>query len=222
MRGGSKLRRDNEPDSKSAAVLANHKPFPMSLANKILVSGFALLAMMSGWACADRLQAQSGFVLGQRRLEYQIKAAYLYNFARFVEWPDAAFEGPDEPIIVGLLVKDPFGPRLEETIRGKTAHGRPLLVERGASFTKLSERCHVVFISSSFENRLSEVLQDLAGRSILTVSETKEFISRGGMINFVTEHQTVRFVINPTAAEREGLKISSQLMKVALRGKTDR
>ena len=138
-----------------------------------------------------------------------------------MEWPDAAFEGPDEPVILGLLGKDPFVTPLEESIRGKTANGRPLLVEKGTSLTKLSERCHVVFISPSFENPLSDVLQDLASHSILTVSETNEFISRGGMINFVKEDQTVRFVINPAAAERAGLKISSQLLRVAVRVKTD-
>jgi len=146
--------------------------------------------------------------------EHQVKAAFLYNFGRFVEWPRTASAPAGDPFSICLLGEDPFGPVLEETLEGKEVHGKKLLLRRIGS-AKDTLRCQILFISSSEDSHLTEILTLLAGRSILTVSEMPRFAYRGGMIGFTLEQNKVRFEINPPAAERGGLIISSQLLKLA-------
>jgi len=147
-------------------------------------------------------------------LEYRIKAAFLYNFARFVEWPKTVSRDRAEPIVLGLLGRDPFGSLLETTIKGKSVNGRPLVVRRFANLEELKP-CHLIFISSSEKRSVPEVLQLLQGQSVLTVSEVEGFLRQGGVINFIIENDTVRFDINLEAAGRAQLSVSSQLLKVA-------
>ncbi len=144
--------------------------------------------------------------------EYQIKAAYLYNFAKFVEWPSPAGELPD-PIVVGVLGKDPFGPVLEETLLGKSVNGRPFVVRRFASLKALKP-CQILFISSSEKGSLTEIFKGVENQGVLTVGETERFARLGGIINFTLEENKVHFEINLDAATRSGLKISSQLLKL--------
>ena len=150
---------------------------------------------------------------GQTPKEYQIKAAFLFNFAQFVEWPPASFADANAPICIGVLGDDPFGPVLEQTVQGETINHRKLIIQRSQRVEDL-KGCHLVFISKSEKSRLTDIFDGLGSASILTVSETENFARRGGIINFYLEGNKVRFEINSDAAQRKGIKISSQLLKL--------
>lgn len=147
--------------------------------------------------------------------EYQIKAAFLYNFARFVEWPPQAFPGPRSPIVIGVLGKNVFGDSLEQTIRNKALNDHPFQFQEFQS-VKDAAHCQVLFISPSEKKRLPGILKGLSSTRVLTVSETDHFIEAGGMINFVIEDDEVHFEINNTAAKQAGLTISSKLLSLAV------
>lgn len=147
--------------------------------------------------------------------EYEIKAAFLFNFAKFVEWPPAAL-GENEPIRIGILGKDPFGPDLEKTIQGKKIGDHPVELERYAD--RLPQKLpHVLFICASEKKNQARILAQTNGTSTLTVSEADGFCEAGGIINFKRAERKVRFEINPKAGERQKFKLSSKLMGVALR-----
>ena len=150
---------------------------------------------------------------GQTPKEYQIKAAFLFNFAQFVEWPSAAFADASAPISIGVLGDDPFGPVLDQTVQGETINHRKLIIQRSQRVEDL-KGCHLVFISKSEKSRLTDIFDSLGSASILTVSETENFARRGGIINFYLDGNKVRFEINADAAQRKGIKISSQLLKL--------
>jgi hypothetical protein len=145
---------------------------------------------------------------------YQLKAAFLYNFIKFVEWPPKAFQGTQSPYVIGVVGKDPFGPVLDETFRGKTVNGRPLAVRRMVSDENISE-CHVLFISSSERRRLRQILDKIGTAPVLTVADMEDFSGDGGMIEFVTEGAKIRFHINLEASRNAGLKIHSTLLNLA-------
>ena len=145
--------------------------------------------------------------------EYQIKAAYLYYFTTFVDWPPEALPRSGDALVVGVLGQDPFGPVLDDTLRGKTVGNRPLIVKRFGSIRDARE-CHLLFISASERDRLVSIFKGLEGAAILTVGEIEYFASRGGQIAFRMESKKVRFDINVAAVERARLKVSAQLMKL--------
>jgi hypothetical protein len=146
--------------------------------------------------------------------EYQLKAVFLYRFTQFVDWPPAAFPTPQTPITIGILGSDPFGSYLEAAIHDEKVHNHPLSLERYQSVQNATN-CHVLFISASEGTRLSKVLAALKGRSILTVGETEDFASRGGMIQFITERNRIRFRINLQASRAAGFQVSSKLLELA-------
>jgi hypothetical protein len=148
--------------------------------------------------------------------EYQIKAAFLFNFAKFVEWPPRAFAGATSPIVIGILGDNPFRDDLARTIQGKTIDEHPLLTKEYRSPAEATN-CHILFISTSEKKRLPEIFEALKGTSVLTVSETDRFTESGGMINFFQERSRIRFQINKEAANGVGLKISAKLMNLATR-----
>jgi hypothetical protein len=145
--------------------------------------------------------------------EYEVKAAYLYDFGKFVAWPAKVAASDDFPICV--LGQDPFGPTFDATIAGETINGKKVVVNR---ITKPQDAlsCRILFISASEESQLKEILATLDKTSVLTVSDISQFTRRGGMIQFVTDANRVRFEVNVTTAERSGLALSSQLLKVAI------
>jgi hypothetical protein len=148
--------------------------------------------------------------------EYQIKAAFLFNFAKFVDWPPAAFPATNSPIIIGVIGKNVFGKDLENTIRDKTVNNRRFHFVTVASLTE-ETNCHILFISPSEKDNLKKILDGLHNASVLTVSETDQFIEAGGMVNFVIEDNKIRFQISDGAAKKAGLKISSKLLSLAAR-----
>jgi hypothetical protein len=146
--------------------------------------------------------------------ENEVKSAYLYNFGKFVEWPaTATVAGEFFPICV--LGNDSFGTTLEMTIASESIKGKKVLVKRVAK-PQDAVTCRILFISASQQSRLKEILAELDNTSVLTVSDMPEFTRRGGMIQFVIEANRVRFEVNLTIAERTGLTLSSQLLKVAI------
>lgn len=146
--------------------------------------------------------------------EYEIKAAFLYNFVKFVEWPNEVLPETSDTITVCVLGGGDPSVEPLESIQGKIVRGRRLSVRRIRAIKDV-ESCHVLFISSSEESRLPQIMQSLHGSSVLTVGEMEGFIPSGGIINFVVERNKVRFEINPTSAERARLKLSSQLLSLA-------
>ncbi len=153
-------------------------------------------------------------VAGAQELEYQLKAAFLFNFVKFVEWPADAFAGEKSPLTICVYGADPFGGTLDNLVRGESVAGRGLIVQRPESSADLRD-CHVLFVSRSERSRLGEVLPRVQGKPVLTVGDTDGFLKAGGVINFVLEENKVRFVIEPEAAERNRLKISSKLLRLA-------
>jgi len=145
---------------------------------------------------------------------HQVQAAFLFNFAKFVTWPDDAFQRSENSLIIGVLGEDPFGAVLEETIRDKTVMGKKLAVKR---FVRIQDavNSHILFLSSSEESHLPQILKWLERATVLTVSDMEEFAERGGMVAFTVEDQKVRFNVNVGAVERVGLKMGSQLLKLA-------
>jgi hypothetical protein len=168
-----------------------------------------------GLALVWLLSVAVGCAQGPAPSEYQLKAAFLFNFAKFVEWPPEAFVGTRAPLVIGLLGQNPFGDDLKRTIHGKAISNRSLTVKEIHSLSEATN-CHMLFISTSEKQRLPEILEGLHTASVLTVGETDGFTDDGGMIGFVLEGNKIRFRINETAARRAGLKVSSKLSSLAL------
>lgn len=146
--------------------------------------------------------------------EYQVKAAYLFNFIKFVQWPESAFQDPLAPIVIGIVGEDPFGEALPQVVVGKTVQGRDLVIRKYHAAENL-QGCHILFISASEKKWLSYLLAKLRGSSIVTVSDLDRFVESGGMIQFVIENGRVRFAINVGASNRARVKVSAKLLSLA-------
>jgi hypothetical protein len=146
--------------------------------------------------------------------EYEVKAAYLYNFGRFVGWPSEAVSVQAGSFQLCVLGKDPFGPALHKTISGETIEGKYVVAKQVLSPQGAAD-CREVFISSSEDGQLDAILSALDADRTLTVSDLPDFTERGGMIEFVSQSNRIRFQVNLAAARRAGLTLSSQLLKVA-------
>lgn len=142
--------------------------------------------------------------------EYQLKAAFLFNFAKYVEWPARSFENGDSPIVIGVLRKNPFGGELEKAVYGRKINGRRIVVVLVASAVA-ARKMHLLFVGGGQDATLDE----LKGGAVLTVGESETFAKRGGMITFIQIDDSLRFAINRDSAQQTGLKISSQLQKLA-------
>lgn len=145
------------------------------------------------------------------RSEYEVKAAYLYTFGRFVEWPAGRATGDFTICVLGT---DPFGSVLDTTLKGTNVRGRAVAARRISSAEEAG-LCHVLFVSTSEEHRLEHVLARLPRADVLTVSDVAEFVGRGGMIEFETTAKRVRFRVDLAQAQDGGLTLSSELLRVA-------
>ncbi len=146
--------------------------------------------------------------------EYQVKAAFLYNFAKFVEWPPGTFANPTDPIGICIAGGDPFGSTLDTMVQGKKIGERVFAVRRIAD-TQQPKGCQILFIGSTEWKRIRSLLEALKGAAILTVGETDDFTAEGGMIAFQIAGPRVRIQIDLETAERSRLKISSKLLSLA-------
>jgi hypothetical protein len=166
--------------------------------------------MMLGLLIARSLSAQ-----GFKPTEYEVQAAYLSNFGRFVEWPARTVARDRDPFYICVLGQDPFGPSLDAALKGETISGAPMLARRVANAADAAN-CRIVYVNPSKEIPLRPLLAELANFNVLTVGDTADFTKQGGMIQFVLDGNRVRFEINLAAAQRASLSLSSQLLKVAV------
>lgn len=147
--------------------------------------------------------------------EYQVKAAYLANFGRFAEWPASVAVDKSESFNICVLGQDPFGADLDAAVAGETI-GRAHVLAKRISRPQDAVDCRILFISSSEASQWKEILSALRTSSVLTVSDIPQFARRGGIIQFLLDGNRVRFDINLTATERVGVKLSSELLKLAV------
>jgi len=157
-------------------------------------------------SCADTAAPQSP--------EYLIKAAYLYNFAMFVDWPKEAFPASGAPIVIGVVGTDPFGWALDRMVQDKRINNRPIVVERFKLGDNL-KRCHILFISPDESARIGDLVQRVGTQAVLIVGDESETVSKGGTIAFTVKNDKVGFEINLSAARRARLTISSKLLNLA-------
>lgn len=165
--------------------------------------------------------------------EYQVKAAFLYNFIQFVDWPEEKIADKDSSITIGIIGNDPFGKAFDPIIH-KQVKGKSVIMERFESFEKLKnsagndkpesghgfealKKCHLLFICSSEQKNLKEIIDVVKDQPILTVGEMEGFLEAGGIINWFVEEKKIRFEINIAAAKQAGLEIRSNLLRLAKR-----
>jgi hypothetical protein len=165
--------------------------------------------------------------------EYQVKAAFLYNFTMFTDWPKEKIADGNDPIVIGIIGDDPFDDAFEP-VKNKKVKGKDVVIKRFKELEELKKsgekdesqphpqietlkKCHVLFICSSEKKRLGEIIDLVQDNNVLTVSDIEGFIEAGGIINFVMEEKKVNFEINNISAEKAGLKISSKLLRLAKR-----
>lgn len=145
--------------------------------------------------------------------EYEIKAAFIYNFTKFVQWPPTAFAQPEAPLILCVIGEDAFGPALD-TIDHKLAQGHELRVRRHVRLED-ARSCHLLFVAQSERARLAAVLRAVSGASVLTISDIDRFAEAGGVIGLYEVDSNVHFSINRDRARSAMLQINSQLLKLA-------
>ncbi len=146
--------------------------------------------------------------------EREVKAAMLFSFTKFVEWPADSFHQASAPLGICLLGRDPFGPLLDRLVADRSVAGHPIHVKR-FHHTADTKGCHVLYIGSSESKHVEEALEAMPGAAVLTVSDTEHFTRRGGVVGFVMEDNKVRFEVNLNAAGRARLRISARLLKLA-------
>lgn len=166
----------------------------------------ALVAIVSIAAAAQIASAQAFN-------EYQIKAAFLFNFAQFVDWSRASMNGGE--FVIGVLGDDPFKNSLDDTVRGESIDARPFVIKRYRSVRDAID-CQILFVSGSEARQLPNILDALRNRSMLTVSDADDFARRGGMVQFITENKRIKFMINVDAVRAANLTISSKLLRPAI------
>ena len=145
--------------------------------------------------------------------EYMVKAAMLFNFGKFVDWPQESFKNESSPFVIGILGADPFG-ALFETVKDKTIKGRKLVIRKLPRLENF-EDCQILFFSKSEKGNLRPFLAATKKYNILTVSDIVDFAQQGGMIGLVEGENTIVFEVNLDTVQRSNLKVSSQLLKLA-------
>jgi hypothetical protein len=146
--------------------------------------------------------------------EYRVKAAFLFHFAQFVDWPVDAFKDGTSPVTYCIIGEDPFHGALDETLKGKVIGARPVTVQHFRQSQQV-QGCQILFIAAGERKRLSATLASIKDSPVLTVGESEHFAQDGGMIGFFFEENKIRFEINLEAATQAKLKISARLLALA-------
>jgi hypothetical protein len=146
--------------------------------------------------------------------EYQVKAAFIYNFVQFTQWPDDAFTSADSPFVAAVMGQDPFDHALELAMQGKKIGNHPIVVKQFSSPDDLAG-CQLLFVPHSEDERLDEIFRKVASHSILTIGESPKFPPAGGTIRFLLEENKIHFEINLDSAQKARLHISSKLLNLA-------
>ncbi len=181
------------------------------MAHRSSIRTVAVLAALWGAASAIMVAQASA---PARADEYRLKAAIIYNLAKFVEWPASMFTDHAATFTVCVLGVDPFGPMLDNAISGHLVAGRSISARRVMA---VEAGCHVVFVSESETKRLPVILDQLRGRSVLSIGEQEGFLEQGGIVSLVTEGGRVRLAVSGGAAEQAKLKVSARLLALANR-----
>jgi hypothetical protein len=171
-----------------------------------------LISVAATWGVVGVPSAQGQHA---KPAEFEVKATYLYNFSRFVEWPAQVAQAQGDSFAICVLGEDPFGAALKATVAQETVAGKSVVTKQVPT-AQDAVSCRVLFISSSEDKRLKEILTSLGTATVLTVSDLPKFTQRGGMVQFVLEGNKVRFEVNSAVAQRAGLTLSSELLKVAV------
>jgi hypothetical protein len=172
--------------------------------SSVMVCPAALLCLSAGGARADQESASA----------YEIKAAFLYNFALHVEWPASAFDTPNSEILIAVLGEDPFKGFLDNAVKDKTAQGRSLKVLHPAKPGELA-KCHILFVPDGEKEHMTKVREFVKDGPILVVGESEKLLEQGVVMNFFIEEKRVRFALSLKAAKKQNLKIGSKLQKIA-------
>jgi hypothetical protein len=180
------------------------------------VSGRALawVLVLVTVAIGGRTDVSGASTVAPQSPEYLIKAAYLYNFAMFVEWPPEAFAASRAPIVIGVVGADPFGWALDRMVQDKRINNRPIVVERFRIGDDV-RRCHILFVGPAESARIGNLVQRVGTQAVLIVGDESDTMSRGGTIAFTVKNDKVGFEINLSAARRARLTISSKLLNLA-------
>ncbi len=158
--------------------------------------------------------------LAQGLSEQQVKAAFLYNFTKFVQWPAEAFAAPQSPLVLCIPGREPLAGGLD-SVQGNTVQGRELRIRRAIRPDEV-KACHVLFVPEAQEAGANELLRASRTLPVLTVGEVEGFAQAGGIVGFVSRDDRIQFEINPDAAARANLRISSQLLRLAIIARDDR
>lgn len=176
---------------------------------KVSIIFFLLITL---WTCvflAPAVSAQKTGII----MEYKIKAAFLLNFAKFINWPEGSFSEEQQPFKICVLGRNPFGSVLED-LESRMIANRKIKVHYVDTLAA-ADWCHLVFVSSSEKNNLAEIQKSLADRAIILVSDIEGFVESGGLIEFVSKGEKLAFKINLSRAREQGLEIHSALLNLA-------
>jgi len=184
-------------------------PPRLQLQFALRTAGSFLFVLAAGGLFCAMAAAQS-----DQPSEYAVKAAFLFNFTKFVEWPEKAFNGPQAPMVIGIIGDDPFGDSLTRIVAGQKAQGRAILIVKYRRGDDL-RRSQILFISASERLRNAEILASLQDASVLTVSDIDGFAEAGGTMQFVMQENRVHFVVNLDAATQSKLRVSAKLLALA-------
>lgn len=170
--------------------------------------------MMRYWMLILLFSSQLAFAQTTPVSQAEVQSVFLFHFTSFVDWPAKAFSSPSQPLVIGILGKNPFGKHLEDVIRNEKKGEHPIVVKYFSSPEEIGN-CHILYIVKTTPEDLNHTLSILKGRNILTVGDSPYFTNNGGMIKFFTENNKVRLQVNKEAANKAELTISSKLLRVA-------
>lgn len=193
----------------SRSCAADRHAGPGALRRRVIMVALAFVLCVAGWRS---LEARSAEDAGQ--LEAQIKAAFLYKFAGYVEWPQTAFAQPETPFTIAVMGADPVAVELVRVVAGRRVNDRDVIVKRLASSDSVAG-AHILFIGGGVSAPLDQLLQAARPLPVLTVTETEGALAQGSVINFVVSDRRVRFEISRGSADRSRLRLSSRLLAVA-------
>ena len=190
------------------------RPIQDFLPNKRFLRLIVSKSLIAALCLSSILVAQP--LCGQSKVpkEYQLKAAFLYNFAKFVQWPTKSFSDTTSPLVIGVLGQNPFGNELEKAVQGRTANGRAIIVKQ-IQKVDAAHAVQLLFVPATDDSRLTELKEICQTQGILVIGESAGFIKRGGMVAFKVEGDNLRFEVNTSAAAGAELKFSAQLLKLA-------
>lgn len=184
---------------------------PRLLATAVLWSGALLAAPVTARAAAS---PGAPAAASRPSTEYDVKAVFILNFARFVDWPDDAFASAQAPFVIGIFGESPILASLRVAITDETIRRRPIVL-RALTPADDPRRCQIVFVSRAERSQFPSLRSRLAGAPVLTIGESEKFCEQGGMFNFVLDARSVRFEINRKATTEAGLRVSARLLQLA-------